>query len=216
VRYADAEQAARRLAGRAGARYLHAYDDAAVIAGQGTVGLEVAAQAAECDTVAVAVGGGGLIAGVSVAAGRTVVGVEPEGCQALHAAVAAGRPADVPIDSVAASALGATQVGAAPFAVLQDAVLRAAASRGRAPEPAGRPAAALRLALVSDAEMMAARDRLWEEFRLAVEPAAAAVLAAWLAGRVPGEHPCLVLCGANDDWTPGQVTDEMPGQATDE
>jgi hypothetical protein len=42
------------------------------------------------------------------------------------------------------------------------------------------------------------------------------VLAAWLAGRVPGEHPCLVLCGANDDWTPGQVTDEMPGQATDE
>lgn len=208
ARYADAEQAARRLAARDGARFLHAYDDAAVMAGQGTVGLEVAAQAAGCDAVAVAVGGGGLIAGVSAAARRAVVGVEPEGCPALHAAVAAGRPVDAPADSVAASALGATRVGAAPFAVLQEVVLRARPPRSPGPEPAGRPGPALRLALVSDAEILAARDRLWEEFRLAVEPAAAAGFAAWLAGRVPGEHPCLVLCGANDDWTPGQATGE--------
>jgi threonine dehydratase len=51
--------------------------------------------------------------------------------------------------------------------------------------------------LVTDAELLAARDRLWEEFRLAVEPAAGAPFAAWLAGRVPGERACLVLCGAN-------------------
>ena len=196
ARYADADRAARQLAGRSGARYLHAYDDAEVVAGQGTVGLEVAAQAPDCDTVAVAVGGG-LIAGVAVAAGRTVVGVEPDRCQALHAAVAAGRPVDAAIDSVAASALGATRVGAVPFAVLKAAAARTAGSAG-----------ALSLALVSDAEILAARDRLWEEFRLAVEPAAAAAFAAWLGGRVPGGHPCLVLCGANDDWTPGQPTDE--------
>jgi len=59
-----------------------------------------------------------------------------------------------------------------------------------------------RLALVSDADLLAARDRLWDEFRLAVEPAGAAPFAAWLAGLVPGEHPCLVVCGANAPWAP--------------
>jgi threonine dehydratase len=56
---------------------------------------------------------------------------------------------------------------------------------------------------VQDAEIVAARDRLWEDFRLAVEPTAATVFAAWLAGRVPGENPCLVLSGANATWTAG-------------
>jgi threonine dehydratase len=61
---------------------------------------------------------------------------------------------------------------------------------------------AARSVLVSDAEILAARDRLWEEFRLAVEPAGAVPFAAWLAGAVPGELPCLIVCGANTDWTP--------------
>jgi threonine dehydratase len=149
-----------------------------VVAGQGTVGQEIAEQAPDCDSVAVAVGGGGLIAGVSLAIGaRTVVGVEPSGCASLHAAVAAGEPVDAPVDSVAASALGATRIGRIPYAVLGT--------------------ARLDLALVEDAEILAARDRLWDEFRLSVEPAAAAVFAAWLANRVPGTHPCLILCGAN-------------------
>jgi len=56
--------------------------------------------------------------------------------------------------------------------------------------------------LVSDGELLAARDRLWEEFRIAVEPAAAVPFAAWLAGRVPGERPCVLICGANTDWSP--------------
>jgi threonine dehydratase len=182
-RYADAEQAARDLAARDGVRYLHAYDDPRVVAGQGTIGLEIAADAPDCDTVVAAVGGGGLLAGVSVgAAPRRAVGVEPEGCPTLHSAMAAGTPVDVGVDSVAASALGATRLGAIPFAVFRE-----------------RPPA---LALVSDAEIIAARDRLWEEFRLAVEPAAAAVFAAWLAGRVPGSCPCLVLSGGNTGWSP--------------
>jgi threonine dehydratase len=182
-RYAEAEQAAREYAHREGLRYLPAYDDADVVAGQGTVGLEIAEQAPDCDTVVAAVGGGGLLAGLRLAAGtRTLVGVEPRGCASLHAAVAAGEPVDSPVDSVASSALGATRVGSVPYAIL--------AGTG------------LVLALVDDAQILAARDRLWDEFRLAVEPAGAVAFAAWLAGQVPGEHACLVLCGANASWIP--------------
>jgi threonine dehydratase len=181
-KYADAERAARELADREGLYYLHAYDDPAVVAGQGTVGLEIRDDLPECDVVAVPVGGGGLLAGVSGAiAPVRAVAVEPEGCPTLHAAVAAGEPVEVGADSVAASALGASRAG--------DLALAAALAHS-----AG-------LAMVSDEQILAARDRLWEEFRLAVEPAAATVFAAWLAGAVPGENPCLLLSGANADWT---------------
>lgn len=181
--YAEAEAAARAHADRAGLRFLPAYDDVDVVAGQGTVGLEVAEQAPDCDAVAAAVGGGGLLAGVGRAIGaRTVVAVEPDGCASLHAAFAAGEPVDAPVDSIAASALGATRVGRIPFAMLR--------------------AAAPVLALVTEDEIRAARDRLWDEFRLAVEPAGAVAFAAWLAGRVPGDHACVIICGANTDWTP--------------
>ena len=182
-RYAEAERHARDLARRDGLPYVPAYDAAAVVAGQGTVGLEIAEQAPGCDTVVVAVGGGGLISGVTLGAGpRTVVGVEPAGCACLHAAVAAGEPVDSPVASVSASALGATRVGRIPFAVLE-----------KSPPV---------LAMVDDEATLAARDRLWDEFRLAVEPAGAVPFAAWLAGDVPGEHPCLVVCGANAPWQP--------------
>jgi threonine dehydratase len=185
--YADAERAARDFAAGQGRFYVHAYDDPAVVAGQGTLALEIAADLPECDAVAVPVGGGGLLAGVSgglAAIGRptVVIGVEPEGCPTLHAAVEAGEPVEVGADSVAASALGASRIGG----------LALAAYRAN---PVG-------LALVSDKEIIAARDRLWEEFRLAVEPAAATVFAAWLSGQVPGARPCLVLSGANASWSP--------------
>jgi threonine dehydratase len=180
-RYADAADAAKAAATGQGSRYLPAYDDAAVIAGQGTAAAEVIADRPEVDALAVAVGGGGLAAGTVVgAAGRTVVAVEPEGCCCLHAAIAAGTPVDVTVDSVAASALGATRVGELPFELLRE----------------------VPSVLVGDAELLAARDRLWEEFRLAVEPAAAAPFAAWLAGQIPGELPCVILCGANTEWKP--------------
>jgi len=182
--YADAEAAARVWAEQSGGSYLHAYDDPAVIAGQGTVGLEIASQAPWCDSVVAAVGGGGLVAGLSVSLGpeRTVVAVEPEHCDSLHAAFSVGEPVDAAVDSVTASALGASRVGDNAFALL---------SYGK-----------IQLSLVTEQEITQARDLLWEELRLAVEPAAAVSFAAWLAGRVPGQHPCLVLCGANTDWHP--------------
>jgi threonine dehydratase len=188
-KYADAERAARSLAERDGLYYVHAYDDPAVVAGQGTLGLEVLADMPECDAVAVPVGGGGLLAGVSGAIAQCcpdkdcrAVAVEPEGCPTLHAALAAGEPTEVGADSVAASALGASRVG--------HLALTACAAYG------------VSAVLVSDERILAARDRLWEEFRLAVEPAAATVFAAWLSGQVPGERPCLVLSGGNADWIP--------------
>src|ERR1700722_10806852 len=114
--YADAERAARAFAAGQGRFYVHAYDDLAVVAGQGTLAAEIVADLPDCDVVAVPVGGGGLLAGVSGGLpplGRPtgVVGVEPEGCPTLHAAVEAGEPVDVGADSVAASALGASRIG---------------------------------------------------------------------------------------------------------
>jgi threonine dehydratase len=180
--YADAERAARDFADSEDLYYVHAYDDPAVVAGQGTVGLELAAELPECDAVAVPVGGGGLLAGVSGAVSPTrVIAVEPRGCPTLHAAVEAGEPVEVGADSVAASALGASRAGGLALAACR--------------------ANPVSLALVSDQQILAARARLWEEFRLAVEPAAATVFAAWLAGAVPGANPCLVLSGANAEWT---------------
>jgi threonine dehydratase len=183
-KYADAEAAAREFAAAEGAYYLHAYDDPAVVEGQATLGLEIAQDVPECDVVAVPVGGGGLFAGVSAGSGRRVIGVEPEACSSLHAAVEAGKPVDAPVDysTVAASSLGASRVG--------ELAVEAYQTFGGG------------LALVDDAAIIEARDRLWEEFRLAVEPAAATVFAAWLDGQVPGELACLVLSGANATWTP--------------
>ena len=182
--YAAAVESALAYVSERGGRYVPAYDDPLVVAGQGTVAAEIVVSAPEVDAIVVAAGGGGLAAGCALGGGgRLVVAVEPERCCSLHDALAAGRPVDAPTDSVASSALGATRVGEIPFAVLSS---RAPAS-----------------VLVSDSAILAARDRLWEECRLAVEPAAAAGVAAWIAGTVEAELPCVVLCGANADWLPG-------------
>lgn len=181
--YAEAVAAAVAEAEESGAFYLPAYDNPLVIAGQGTCAAEAVVDAPDADSVVVAVGGGGLAAGTVLGAGgRPVVAVEPENCQAMHDALNAGEPVDSATDSVASSALGARQAGELPFSIMREAGARSV--------------------LVSDTELLAARDRLWEEFRIAAEPAAAVPFAAWLAGRVPGELPCLIICGANTDWTP--------------
>ncbi|HEX3783060.1 MAG TPA: serine/threonine dehydratase [Pseudonocardiaceae bacterium] len=164
-------------------RYLHPFAAPEVIAGQGTVTEEIVADVPEVDSIVVAVGGGGLAAGAVLAAGgRRVVAVEPEGCRCLHDALAAGAPVESAIDSVAASALGANRTNEVNFAILNTDSVSSV--------------------LVTDAELLAARDLLWTRLRLAVEPAAGVPLAAWLAGRVPGDLACLVLCGANTDWQP--------------
>src|SRR5919197_1429939 len=121
--YSEAVDAALSEASAIGGMCLPAYNDPFVVAGQGTCALEVASQASDVDTLVVAVGGGGLAAGTVLASGgRTVVTVEPSGCCCLHNALSAGAPVDSEVNSVAASALGATSVGDIPFAVLRDSV----------------------------------------------------------------------------------------------
>ncbi|MET8751823.1 serine/threonine dehydratase [Streptomyces sp. NPDC004667] len=182
-RYAEALAACREFAADSGALSSHAYDHPLVAAGAGTLLEEIRTALPGLDAVVVAVGGGGLFAGVATAArahGVRVVAAEPEHCRALNAALEAGRPVDVPVASVAADSLGATRVSA-------DAL--AAARAGNATS-----------VLVPDEAITAARRALWEEHRIVVEAGAATALAALRTAERPlGERVAVVLCGANTD-----------------
>ena len=181
--YAEAYAAAVVRAAETGASFCHAYDDPAMVAGNGTLGLELAEQV-DVDTVLVAVGGGGLLAGVIAANARKarIVAVEPVTARALHAALEAGEPVDVPVSGVAADSLGARRVGDIAFAL--------ASSTG------------IDSVLVDDAAIVEARRRLWDEYRIVVEHGTAAAQAALLSGAYrpePGERVAVLLCGANTD-----------------
>ncbi|GGI00533.1 threonine/serine dehydratase [Arthrobacter liuii] len=182
--YAAAYQAAVAHAGETGAVYCHAYDQPEIAAGAGTVGSELLEQVTGVDTVLVAVGGGGLMAGVAAAVEgfAKVVAVEPETAPTLHAALAAGKPVDVPVSGVAADSLGARRVGDIGFSV---------AVRG-----------GVESVLVPDEQIVAARSALWNDYRIVVEHGAAAAYAALTSGAyVPGrgERVAVILCGANTD-----------------
>ena len=180
--YANAMEAAEAYEARTGAMQIHAYDAVPTVAGQGTCMAEWEEQGLQADTVLIAVGGGGLIAGALawLQGVRKVVAVEPETSRALHAAMEAGRPVDVDVSGVASNALGARSVGAINFELAQ-------AYLGEA-------------VLVTDAAIVAARDALWRERRQLVEPAGATALAALMSGAyVPGsgERVAVLVCGAN-------------------
>ena len=184
ARYNDAQRACDAHVAATGAFRAHPFDADTTIAGQGTLALEWEEDAPGLDTVLVAVGGGGLIAGMARWwAGRVkVVGVEPEGSRALHAALAAGGPTDVEVESVAADSLGARNVGALVYATCRDTVDH--------------------VALVKDAAIRAAQRALWRDWRIASEPGGAAALAALVSGAYkprPGERVGVLLCGANVD-----------------
>lgn len=182
--YAEALAACRAFQEETGARDIHAYDAPLTVAGQGTVGVEWRAQAPDLDTVLVAIGGGGLIAGVAAALadGPDVVGVEPAGASAAHAARAAGRPVKVDVASVAADSLGASSIGA-----LNHELIDAHVSE---------------LTLVEDDAITEAQRRLWRVCGVASEPGGAAALAALISGVVrpaKGAHFGVLVCGANVD-----------------
>ena len=181
--YAEAYAAATVWAETVGALFCHAYDDPDMVAGNGTLGLELLDQLPDgFDTVLVAVGGGGLIAGM-IAALRgeaNVVSVEPVTASALHGALRAGAPVDVPVSGVAADSLGARQAGRIAFELARD--------------------AGIDTLLVEDQAIVDARRRLWDDYRIAVEHGTAAAHAA-LTSRAyvpsPGERVVVLLCGAN-------------------
>lgn len=180
--YDDALTASRSQAEASGARFLHAFDQPAMLAGAGTMARELGEQAT-VDRVVVAVGGGGLIGGVACWHRGTVAvtGVETEGCATMAAARAAGHPVDVEVSGLAADALGARRVGGAAFDAAQRWVDR--------------------VVVVPDAAVVDAQTRLWSALRIATEPAGAAALAALTTGALPDgdERVAVVLCGANVD-----------------
>jgi threonine dehydratase len=181
--YAEAFEAAKVQAEITGALFCHAYDDPEMVAGNGTLGLELLEQIpAGFDTVLVAVGGGGLIAGVAAALPPAirVVAVEPVSCTALHSALEAGGPVDVPVSGVAADSLGARRVGTIAY--------ETAVARG------------VKSVIVDDQAIVDARRHLWEDFRIVVEHGTAAAQAALTAGAykpAAGERVVVLLCGAN-------------------
>ncbi len=180
--YANALAEAQNYEEASGAMQIHAYDAPATVAGQGSCMAEWEAQGLEADTVLIAVGGGGLIAGALgwLQGARKVVAVEPETSCALNAALKAGAPVDVEVSGVAANALGARRIGDICFGLAQ-------AHLGQS-------------VLVTDDAILAARTALWRERRQLVEPAGATALAALMSGAYqpePGERVAVLICGAN-------------------
>jgi threonine dehydratase len=181
-RYADALAASEAWVAQSGALPIHAYDQEETLLGQGTVGLELEEQAGDITTLLVAVGGGGLIAGIAAwYHGRiNVVGVEPEQAPTLTRALAAGRPVDAEAGGIAADSLAPRRVGELVFPIVQRHIGATV--------------------LVTDDAIRDAQRRLWKQLRVVAEPGGAAALAALISQRyVPGanERVAVLICGAN-------------------
>ncbi|GIM97632.1 threonine dehydratase [Paractinoplanes toevensis] len=189
--YAEAAAASVARSAETGALLCHAYDDPDMVAGNGTLGLELLEQLPDgFDTVLVAVGGGGLIAGMiaAVRSSARVIAVEPTTSAALHEALRAGGPVDVPVSGVAADSLGARRAGRIAYELAADAGISSI--------------------LVDDKAIVDARRRLWDDYRLAVEHGTAAAHAAITSGAYlpgPDERVVVLLCGANTSLTDGLV-----------
>ncbi|WP_232375059.1 threonine/serine dehydratase [Mycolicibacterium mengxianglii] len=182
--YAEAYEAARDYESATGALFCHAYDQAEICAGAGTIAEEILEDAPDVTTIVVAVGGGGLFSGLSAAAeGRAgIVAVEPQRIPTMHAALAAGTPVDVEVSGVAADSLGARRIGDIAF------------TRTVAAPP--------RSVLVSDQEIVDARNELWQSFRIPAEYGAAAAYAAIASATYQptrDESVAVIICGANTD-----------------
>ncbi len=184
---AEAFAQAHRLADEHGYTLVHPFDDAAVIAGQGTVGMEILEQAPDVEVVVVPIGGGGLIAGVASAIKQQrpsvkVYGVEPDGAAAMRLSLDAGHPVRIEKVQTIADGLGAPFAGDITFPIVQQYVDD--------------------VILVSDKEIAAAMSQLLSRTKLLAEPAGAAATAATLSGRIPdvaGHRTAVVLSGGNVD-----------------
>jgi threonine dehydratase len=180
---ADAFAGAEGFAADTGAILVHPFDRIETMVGAGTLGLELQEQAPELDTVLVAVGGGGLIAGVGAWYDGSVrmIGVEPEASPTLHDAFAAGHPVDTQTGvGIAADALSPKRVGDHVYPIARKFVER--------------------VVLVSDDAIRQAQEHLWSHARIVAEPAGATTLAALLSKAyipAPDERVGIVISGGN-------------------
>jgi threonine dehydratase len=183
----EARRRADEIGGADGLTYINGFDDPAIIAGQGTIGLEIATQVPDLDAVIVPIGGGGLIAGIATALKRLkpkvkIYGVEPNAAASFTAAMAAGKPIEIEMKPTLADGLSVPKVGANAFELARGLIER--------------------VVLVNEHNISLAILRLMELEKAVVEGAGAAPLAAWLAGLVPelkGKKVVLPLCGGNID-----------------
>jgi threonine dehydratase len=184
---AEARSRADEIAAEQQLTYINGYDDPAIIAGQGTVGLEILDQVPEVDAIIVPIGGAGLIAGIALAVKTRkpsvqIIGVEPERAASFTAALAAGKPVPVELKPTLADGLSVPMVGANAFQLARELVDKTV--------------------LVSEHDIALAVLRLLELEKAVVEGAGAAPLAACLAGLLPelrGKNVMLPLCGGNID-----------------
>jgi threonine dehydratase len=187
--YAEAQAALGARQEETGALLMHPFDQPEVIAGQGTIGIELDEQVLTIDTVLVAIGGGGLIAGIAAWFRRRVriVGVEPVWCATMTAALAAGQPVVGEVGGIAADSLGSARVGDHTFPIVRDQVDQ--------------------VVLIEDDAIREAQRTLWEDVHVIAEPGGAAAFAA-LRTRAyrprPGERVCVLVSGGNCD--PSSVT----------
>jgi threonine dehydratase len=183
----DSNRAALRHAEAEGLAYIHPFADPAVIAGQGTIALEILEEEPDLDTLIVAIGGGGLISGIALAAralrpGIRIIGVEPVGAPTLHDSLAAGRLVELDRLDTAAVTLAPRRSEPVNLAIIRQTVER--------------------VVLVEDRDMRAAARWLWRECGVAAELSGAAAVAAVLAGHyhpAPSKRVCAIVCGAGTD-----------------
>jgi threonine dehydratase len=184
--YPDALAASHEWAAGRDVLQVHAYDQPSVVAGQATLGRELSEQVPDASTVLVSCGGGGLYAGVALAAHCPVVPVEPMLCPTLHSAIEHGGPVPTEIAGVAADSMGAAVAGQIAYAV--------ASARGTTP------------VLVPDEAILAARQWLWQRCRVLAEPGGSTAFAALHSGafRPAGGVTVVVISGGNHtDIPPG-------------
>ncbi|XP_076637263.1 serine racemase isoform X3 [Colletes latitarsis] len=185
----EAKRIALQHAKENGLTYINGYDNPDIMAGQGTLGLEIVEQVSDIDAVVVPIGGGGLIAGVALAVKTLhprvmIIGVESERCPSFHAARKAGRPIYTPIESTLADGLAVPMVGYNAFATANPLIDK--------------------LVVVKEEWIAIAILKLVENEKCIVEGAGATGLAAILAGQLDelkGKRVVLPLCGGNIDTT---------------
>ena len=180
--YAEALAASETFARQTGAMQVRAFDQNETIIGQGTLALELEAQAPDIDTVLVSVGGGGLIAGIAAwYAGRIkVVGVEPSASPTLTRALEAGHPVDAEVGGLAADSLAPRRIGERVFPIVQK--------------------YAPRTVLVTDEAIAEAQKTLWRALRVVAEPGGACAFSAISSGAyrpAAGERVAVVISGGN-------------------
>ncbi len=181
--YDDAQTACDARQAETGAFSIHPFDATLTLGGQATMGVELAEQVPGLDTVIVAVGGGGLAAGLALSLPEHVriVCVEPETSQCLRTALDRGERTLVDVSGVAADSLGARTIGDLAFHALRDRV---------------------ESVLVTDESIVEARCRLWEDLGVVAETGGATALAALTSGAfepAPGSTLGVIVCGSNTD-----------------